>query len=106
MALQEPKLTPWDEKKVNTPEKFKVYSSCRINCEDGNGAKPYKRGDDVTVFGNTKKDLYFQNKIMYPEDFEAVDAYEKEQKKAFSGKPEATKESAADSNEKLTGKKK
>ena len=43
---------------------------------------------------------------MYPEDFEAVDAYEKENKKGFSGKPEATKESAADSNEKLTGKKK
>ncbi|MFA5803674.1 MAG: hypothetical protein WC879_03430 [Melioribacteraceae bacterium] len=102
MKTQEPKLTPWNEKEVNSPEKFKVYSPCRINTEDGNGAKPYARGDEVTVFGNTKKDLYFQNKIMYSKDFDAVDAYEKEMKLSFSGKPEGTKETA----EAFTGKKK
>lgn len=107
MATQKPSLTPWNEKDVNKPEKFIVYSPCRINCEDGNGANPYKRGDEVTVFGNTKKDLYFQNKIMYTDDFKAVDAFEKETKKSF-GKSDidADAASAQASQEKLTKKNK
>lgn len=90
MALQEPKLTPWVEKDRDKPEEFKVFKSCRINCEDGHGAKAYQKGDKVTVFGNTKKDLYFQNKIMYPKDFDAVVTYE------FEIKPEAESDAAAE----------
>lgn len=107
MALEKPKLTPWNEKDADKPSEFKVYSPCRINCEDGNGAKPYQRGDKVTVFGNTKRDLYFQNKIMYPKDFDAVDAYEKETKSALKDlEIEVDAKSAAASQEKITGTKK
>lgn len=96
MALQELRLTPWNEKDRDKPEEFKVFKSCRINCEDGHGAKAYQKGDKVTVFGNTKKDLYFQNKIMYPKDFDAVVAYENEMKTSFETKPEAESDAAAE----------
>jgi len=96
MALEQPKLTPWNEKEVGKLEEFIVYSPTRINSEDGQGALSYKRGEKIKLHGNTKKDLYFQNKIMYPKDFEAVDEYEKEMKTAYKGKVEVNTDSAAE----------
>lgn len=94
--MEAPKITPWNEKNINTPEEFIVFKPVRIDTGEGKGARPFMKGAKVKVTGFVKKDLYFQNKIMYPKDYEAVTAYEKAAGK-FDVKPSASKESAAES---------
>jgi len=81
--IVKPKITPWDEATINKVETFKVFKPTRINTNDGKGCRPYKKGEEVSLSGSAKKDLYFQNKIFYPEDFEKVVAFEKASKKNF-----------------------
>ena len=104
--METPKLTPWEEKNIGTPEQFKVYKPCRINLGNGKGARAYQRGETVTVFGEQKKELYFQNKIMYPKDFDAVMSFEKSQKKVSKEdlKPPGDKESSDESTKNLSKK--
>jgi hypothetical protein len=102
--MEKPKITPWVEGNINEVEEFVVFKPTRIDIGDGKGAKAYSKGQPVKVGGNVKKDLYFQNKILYKKDFEAVVAYEKEAKEKFSGSPDALKDSAAASQEALSGK--
>lgn len=93
--MEKPKITPWDEENINKMEPFIVFKPVRIDLEDGKGARPFNKGDKVSVRGTVKKDLYFQNKIMYAKDFDAVVGFEKKNKLSFSGTPEVLKESAA-----------
>lgn len=103
--MDKPKLKQWVEKDLNLAEEFIVFTPCRINANDGKGAKAYAKGQPVTLLGPIKKELYFQNKIMYKKDFDLVVAFEKEQKQKFSGSPEVSKESAEDSQKDLKSKK-
>lgn len=97
--MEKPKITPWNEEEIDKMESFIVFKPVRIDLEDGKGARPFAKGAKVSVRGTVKKDLYFQNKIMYEKDFAAVVEYEKKNKSTFSGLPEVSKESAALSQE-------
>jgi len=57
----------WVEKNKNLTEVMTVIKPVRIPGEDGI-AKTYKKGDTVKLSGSTKKLLYHQGQIAYPED--------------------------------------
>jgi hypothetical protein len=100
--MEKPKITPWNQDKINEEEEFIVFKPCRIAVA-GKPARAFKKNESVSLKGGVKKDLYFQNKILYPKDFEAVVKYETEQKEKFQR--EATKQEAEKSlNEKGKGK--
>lgn len=101
--MEKPTIKPWNEKDIEKPEQFVVVQPVRI-APPGQAAKRYTTGEKVTLNGMIKKELYFRNLIMYPEDYEKVKAYEQATKQKFSGHPEATKESAVASQEVLKKK--
>lgn len=92
--MEKPKITLWDESKVDEQEEFVVFKPVRINTGSNSGAKGYAKGDTVKVSGSVKKDLYFQNKIMYKKDYDKVTAFEKEMKENFNETPESGKQSS------------
>jgi hypothetical protein len=100
--MEKPKITPFDQGQINEEEEFKVFKPCRIAVA-GKPARAFKKGESVSLKGGVKKDLYFQNKVLYAKDFDAVVKYESEQKEKFQ--LEATKQEAEKSiNEKGKGK--
>lgn len=94
--MEKPKITPWNETTLDVMEEFIVFKPTRIDPGDGKGARGFNKGDTVKLSGFAKKDLYFQNKIMYKKDYEAVVAYENSLrvKNSDSYAPEVTKESS------------
>lgn len=92
--MEKPRIRPWNENTKDTEEKFMIAVSTRIALP-GQPAKVFKKGSEISVSGGTKKDLYFRNLIFYPDDFEKVMAYQKQQHEQYREKPEVTIESAA-----------
>lgn len=74
-AIKKPEIKKWNEDNKNNDEEFIVGKPCRIALP-GQNARAYKRGEPVTLKGGLKKDLYFQNKVFYKEDWPAVKEYE------------------------------
>jgi hypothetical protein len=87
--MEKPRITQWNQDKINEEEEFLVFKPCRI-ATAGKPARAFKKGETVSLKGGVKKDLYFQNKILYPKDFEAVVKYEAEQKEKFQMEASAT----------------
>lgn len=101
--MERPTLKQWVEKNVDVQEKFKVVTAVRI-AQPGQPAKKFSAGQDVTLSGMIKKELYFRGMIMYPDDYAKVKEYEAATKEQFSEKPEATKEAAEASTQTLKKK--
>lgn len=80
--MEKPRITPWNEDKKAIEEEFIVAKAIRIALP-GKPAKRFLAGDKVTLSGGVKKDLYFQNKIFYPKDYDPVKAYEKAMKETY-----------------------
>lgn len=76
--MEKPIIRALDLKSLEREEeqKFIVFKPCWV-AANGKPSEPKKKGDPVSLKGNQVKDLYYQNKIMYPEDYEKVVAYEK-----------------------------
>jgi hypothetical protein len=103
--MDKPKITPWNESNIDKPENFKCYRPFRLNRKDGQPTKSYTKGETVeNLIGSIKKDLYFQNKIMFEKDFNAVVEYEKGVKADKVYTPEVSKESSEASIQKAAVK--
>lgn len=98
--MEKPNIKPLDMNNINKDEKFIVFKPCWI-AQSGKASAPFKKGDEVTLTGESKKDLYYQNKIMYPGDFEKVVAYEKESKENYQAQYEQAENPLTDSNKKI-----
>ena len=84
--MDKPRIRPWIESDLNKTETFKVSQSTRIRLP-GKIAEVFGKGATIELSGQQKKDLYFRNVVFYPEDFEKVKAYEKEQRELFRQAP-------------------
>lgn len=102
--MEKPVLQRWVEADIDKVEEFKVFKPTRLDPKDGKGCRAFKIGETVKISGFAKKDAYFQNKIMYPADYEKVVAYEKDQKVSFSEAPGVSKDSASSSQDALKKK--
>ena len=110
--LEKPIIRALDLKAIEREEEqeFIVFKPCWV-AANGKPSEPKKKGDKVLLKGNQVKDLYYQNKIMYEEDFNKVVAFEKDSNEDYNAQysqPESINDSTgkklSEENKNLKGK--